>query len=100
MYYKNKDEWFDKYWADKITPPFASWWKEFYGFPEEYTYQKDGVGEYFTRMAFAFVGWTEQQKKIEEAHRLAMLPADGSEPKEGDPDNPMDILMRIAELTK
>lgn len=43
-------------------------------------------------------GNAEEIKK--EVHRLAMLPADGHEPIDGESTNPMDILFRIAELTK
>jgi hypothetical protein len=47
-----------------------------------------------------FVMDDEASDLIEEIHRLAMLPADGSEPREGESDDPMTLLARIAELTK
>jgi len=52
-YYKGKDEWFDKYWADKVTPEFAAWWNFVYSVPEDY----EDSAEYFVRMSFALRGW-------------------------------------------
>ena len=52
-YYKGKDDWFDKNWVEEITPEFAEWWEEYYGTPED----SEDIPEYFTRMAFAFIGW-------------------------------------------
>lgn len=61
FYYKGRDSWFDKWYADKITPDFAQWWFDTYGHPDQYP---DGVSEYFVRMSFAFLGWEACEKKM------------------------------------
>lgn len=56
-YYTGQDKWFDRYWTAKVTPQFAKWWKGRYGLPTAYPDASDERHEYFTRMAFALMGW-------------------------------------------
>jgi hypothetical protein len=66
-YYRGRDEWFDKYFADSITPEFAEWWFQLYGHPDMYSRHKevDEQDEYFVRMAFAFKGWRAHEDYVE-----------------------------------
>jgi hypothetical protein len=59
-YFKGKNQWFDKNYADKITPEFAEWWSGFYGEPDNFVDQS----EYFVRMAMAWHGWTRTTTTI------------------------------------
>lgn len=62
-YFVGKNKWFTKFWENKIDQSFALWWKEFYGLPDDY----DSEDEYFTRMAFAFMGWSAFSENISQA---------------------------------
>lgn len=48
-----KTDWFNKYWAHKLTQEFSDWFIPFMGTPEEYGSEED----YWTTCAFALAGW-------------------------------------------
>lgn len=50
------NRWFVSNHAANLTPEFKVWWRMYYGCLEEYT-GSDGVDEYWTRCAFALMGW-------------------------------------------
>lgn len=52
-----KDEWFAEYHADTLTDEFKAWWIENYYGPDKYGQSDDEQHEYWTRCAFALMGW-------------------------------------------
>ena len=46
-------EWYKQHKEGKESPEFESWWKDYYGEPEDYA----DPDEYWVRKAFALEGW-------------------------------------------
>jgi hypothetical protein len=53
-----ENPWFAKYQIPALTDEFKEWWTEFYGSPADY----DDQDEYWTRCAFALMGWLSARK--------------------------------------
>lgn len=51
------DRWFTMNHAANLTPEFKVWWLDYYGYPREYDKSQGGLDEYWTRCAFALMGW-------------------------------------------
>ena len=51
------DDWFAKFHAGNLTAEFCEWWLNEYGRPEEFEEDFEEQHEYWTRCAFALMGW-------------------------------------------
>lgn len=51
------NKWFAEHYANQLTDAFKTWWIGFYGKPETYSQTDDEEDEYWTRCAFAWIGW-------------------------------------------
>ncbi len=60
-----QNTWFMDYHARHLKPVFLRWWVSVYGFPGNYA-DADAQDEYFTRMAFAQMGWMAAEGYREE----------------------------------
>ena len=51
------DDWFARCHAYNLTDEFRAWWIAEYGPPSSYPQEDDEQHEYWTRCAFAWIGW-------------------------------------------
>ena len=75
-----EDFWFERHHANDLTDEFKSWWVEFYGDTEMlYSASVEERNEYWTRCAFAWIGWKErlarEKKKNHPPEEIKTLPS-------------------------
>jgi len=58
-----KDSWYEKFWANRETEEFNSWYNRYYKPPEEYP--EEEMEEYYKRKAFALIGWLGRNGELE-----------------------------------
>ena len=50
-------DWYEKHYRKKETPEFVRWFEEVYGRTEHFSDHESDPDEYWTRRAFALLGW-------------------------------------------
>lgn len=59
-----QNEWFLKYYKNKMDEECEQAWIKEYGYPEDYDYTKDHPDEYWHRCAFFITGWNNSKSQI------------------------------------
>lgn len=55
--------WYQKYWKEKETPEFNTWWLSDYGPPSQFdTDDEEEMDEYFLRKGFSLMGWIAREE--------------------------------------
>ena len=62
---KTKDLWYDKYWLEKETPKFNTWFEDYYGQLEDYDNTQINREEYYLRKGFSLMGWLGKGGELE-----------------------------------
>lgn len=57
--------WYDKYWRNKETDTFVSWFEKEYGLNSDFDPGLDEQEEYWLRRGFALMGWLAKEKEDE-----------------------------------